>query len=107
MSNIVNMSPADCLKRFGIYGSLIHGPLVHLWLSAITRLLPGTTPFLVLVKVATDQVPCLLFLVKIGRFFSLSLDRQYLRLPYPPASSFAWRSLRRCSSSLYLGAVLG
>ena len=57
VSNIVNKSPADCLKRFGIYGSLIHGPLVHLWLSAITRLLPGTTPFLVLVKVVTDQVP--------------------------------------------------
>ena len=55
------MSPADCLKRFGIYGSLIHGPLVHLWLSAITRLLPGTTPFLVLVKVVTDQVPFSLF----------------------------------------------
>ena len=82
-----------CLDRFGLYGSLIHGPIVHLWLSTITRLLPGTTPLLVLVKVVTDQVAYLL-LVKIGRFFSLSLDRQYLRLPYPPASSFAWRSWR-------------
>ena len=49
-----------CLNRFGLYGSLIHGPIVHLWLSTITRLLPGTTPFLVLAKVVTDQVPYLL-----------------------------------------------
>ena len=63
-SNIVNMPhPAKCvsINRFGIYGSLIHGPFVHLWLSTITRLLPGTTPLLVLVKVVTDQVPLSLF----------------------------------------------
>ena len=55
------LQPARPLDRFGIYGSVIHGPIVHLWLSSITRLLPGTTPFLVLVKVVTDQVPFFAF----------------------------------------------
>jgi len=58
------------IARFGIYGSLIHGPFVHLWLSTITRLLPGTTPFLVLVKVITDQA---IFAPAISTCFFLGL----------------------------------
>ena len=61
LSKCKYLQPARPLDRFGIYGSVIHGPIVHLWLSSITRLLPGTTPFLVLVKVVTDQVPFFAF----------------------------------------------
>ena len=61
-----------CLNRFGLYGSLIHGPIVHLWLSTITRLLPGTTPFLVLAKVVTDQVPYLLLVKVVSILFTLT-----------------------------------
>jgi len=56
--------------RYGIYGSLIHGPVVHLWLSTITQALPGTTPFYVLVKVVTDQA---IFAPAISTCFFLGL----------------------------------
>ena len=62
------------LNRFSLYGAVIHGPFVHLWLSSITRLVPGTTPLHVLFKVVTDQVPSLAF----DSWANILLTRWYL-----------------------------
>merc|ERR1719186_1641449 len=49
--------------RFMVYGSFIHGPVIHNWILFSTRLFPLSTVTHILAKVVMDQlllVPCIL-----------------------------------------------
>merc|ERR1711935_718448 len=44
------------VARFGIYGGLIHGPLVYKWIHFCTHLMPSTRPVHIIGKVLLDQI---------------------------------------------------